>query len=279
MGQEHNIQPALFDLPPQEPVEIKIPELWHSSKEEKLPPQQWGDMNKGHGHGLGFHLGAPEAALDRSGIEAVIKDDPKDRNQTHRRYLHPVYLSGKNAEVPEEHQTEDPDFWTDHAANYEPEATAAVASGENVQYWNDYEAYGDYSVRAPRQNIMSWSEHVLAHPEEHHYYERKAAHKGAQLVYGLKEPIHSYRPQDFYDEEPPEEERRFETRISGKSKGFQGTNLTAPDIVTQEHEFGNPEEGVSFVERGVLSPHLVFPKQNKPKSRKNSAEQPRLPGM
>lgn len=278
MGQEHNIQPALFDLPPQEPVEIKVPEWWHSSKQERLP-QQGGWINKGHGHGLGFHLGSPEAALDRSGVEASVKPDPKDRNQGHRRYIHPVYLSGKNAQVPEDHQTEDPDFWTDNAANFEPEATAAVESGENVHYWNDYESYGESSVRAPRQNMMSWSEHVLAYPEEHHYYERKAAHRGAQLVYGLKEPIHSYRPQDFYDDEPPEEERRFETQISGKSKGFKGTNLTAPDIVTQEHEFGNPEEGVSFVERGVLSPHLIFPKQKKPKSRSSGGKQLKLPGM
>lgn len=279
MEQEHNIQPALFDLPPQEPVEIKIPEWWHSSKQKQLPQQQWGAMSKAHGHGFGFHLGAPEAALDRSGVDA-LNADPKDKNQTYRRYMHPVYLSGKSAKVPVEHQTEDPDFWTDNAANYEPEATAAVTSGKNVHYWNDYEAYGYSSVRAPRENIMSWSEHVLAHPEQHHYYERKAAHKGAELVYGLKDPIHSYRPEGFEDESVPlEKERRFETRISGKSKGFKGTNLTAPTIVTQEHEFGNPEEGVSFVERGVLSPHLVFPKQNKPKSRKNSAEQPRLPGM
>lgn len=275
MGQEHNIQPALFDLPPQEPVEIKIPEWWHSSKEEQLPPQ--GEIGQAlHGHTLGFHIGTPGAALDRTAV--------KPNTPAHDRHMHPVYLSGERVkEVPPEYQTEDPDFWEDWSANTSQEATAAVASGENVYYWNEYESRGEESVRAPRQNIMSWSEHVLAHPEEHHYYERKAAHRGAQLVYGLNKPVYSY-PHRYFDVADPDEddstpEFKLGTKILGKSRGFKGTNLVAPDVFVDEHEIGDPDTYSTVVERGVLSPHLVFPKKNKPKSRKNSAEHPRLPGM
>lgn len=275
MEQEHNIQPALFDLPPQEPVEIKIPEWWHSSKEENLPPQ--GKIKQTlHGSSLGFHIGTPGAALDRTAVNPYKGDDS--------RHMHPVYLSGERVkEVPPEHQTEDPDYWEDWSANTSEEATAAVASGENVHYWNEYESRGEESVRAPRRNIMSWSEHVLAHPEQHHYYERKAAHKGAELVYGLKNPVYSYIHRYFDDANQDEDysipQFKLGTKISGESSGFEGTNLVAPDVFVHEHEFGDPDGYSTVAESGVLSPHLVFPKQNKPKSRKNSAEQPRLPGM
>ena len=88
------------------------------------------------------------------------------------------------------HQAQDPYIgfphegtWTDDAANgMAVETTKAIRQGKNIMYMNEGEDQGSDSVRAPRQNIRTWSQDVVHNPDST-FAEREAVRRGTELVY------------------------------------------------------------------------------------------------
>lgn len=163
---------------------------WHSSHEprfvakprDKSPARSdeyYNDTGSGAGmgHPLGVHAGTPEAAWDRQG----------GAYSRSRSFFHPVEVHGEDALS---HRTDvgsgrgvDPHLWSDRAGGRSLEATQAVRSGKNVWYENDVEDEGALSVRAPRQNLKTWAETVVATPEHHPVAALRAVNSGVDLTY------------------------------------------------------------------------------------------------
>lgn len=198
----HPQQLALFQVPETEPVDVSNwarQNEWHASRSALLPTEEpehrkaaddvldkrtglpW---SPGNGHPLGFHAGTAWAAVERAA----------ESGYGLRGGLHPVRVRGDNA-TPQDGSseamledgfptTDDGWLWSDDAANGgDPEATRAVRGGKNVWYQNDSEDEQSISVRAPRQNVHTWSEHVMRHADEHSLAEIRAAKRGADLIY------------------------------------------------------------------------------------------------
>lgn len=194
----------LFDLPPEPPVRdvslgLKQAAHWHASTRPEIPGREesWRheapDENRWSGsigHPLGLHVGSGWAAHER-----LVNTD--------RRLMIPVRLSGETAVAAEDSRAmtdwgEDYDYdgevWDDNAANgRDPASTRAIRSGKNVHYLNESEDAGALSIRAPRQNLATWAEHVVRNPHLYDHAERRAAASGADLVY-VKEGAHIHQP-------------------------------------------------------------------------------------
>lgn len=195
MSAAEHLQPRLFE--PEEPKRVDVTRslnrhdvYWHASEAERFPAHEdeWrhetpdakpfslmsGEtgFDAGRPHPLGLHVGTAGAAAERG------------RDTPNRKYAHPFYVTGSYARPERLHNTGDLHTWKDENANgLDPEATRAVREGKNVLYENETEDAGNVSIRAPRQNLHTWAEHVRLYPHEHTYAERTAAKGGADLIY------------------------------------------------------------------------------------------------
>lgn len=157
--------------------------VWHATTAEHFPEKEedwraetpddktapWRSSNP---HPLGMHAGTLYAAALRT------------KHSKSARAIYPLRVQGSSAAVPSEWAGVTEDIWTDNEANGRlPESTEAVRSGKNVWYENDYEDTDSLSVRAPRKNLQTWSEHVLANPYSHSIPAVRAAVRGYELSY------------------------------------------------------------------------------------------------
>jgi hypothetical protein len=245
MAAKDNLQPKLFDIPTDEPTPISMPldetaTYWHGSQEVVLPAKDRGENvpvdyeapDRSMGHPQGIHSGTLNAALER-GRETTL----------------PVYISGKVASRRQKmedansaydylEQTGDlPDhtIWTDPEANNSIKANRAIKEGKNVAYQNDLEDFGSVSMRSPRRNVRTWSEQVIADPDNASYAERSAVRKGAELVY---KPVTDW-PR------------------GSKPTGFPEGILYPPTLSVEEVE-GNEK---------VVVPHMVYPHKKAKRSK------------
>lgn len=151
--------------------------VWHSSLSPTMPDQSpRRDTTMPHGHGLGFHVGTPWAALERDEHMQQVNFPFEPM-----RAYHPLQVVGE----------ETPHYFDDYDANYSDDATSEVRAGRVVPYENAAEDQGSLSLRAPRDALRTWRESVLADPYEYSLGELRAAHRGYDLVFGANPP---YRP-------------------------------------------------------------------------------------
>jgi len=189
----------LFTPPDPDPVvdvsDWARQQQWHSSKEAVFPAKdrdipeslderdEHGDEYRGDaGHLLGVHVGTPWAASER--------DYGHISKVYHPLAVHGEFFSPEDSPTGDLHQAQDPYIgyphegtWTDDAANgMAVETTKAIRQGKNILYMNEGEDQGAHSVRAPRQNIRTWSQDVVHNPDST-FAERAAVRRGTELVY------------------------------------------------------------------------------------------------
>lgn len=282
MGQRHNLseQLQLFQYEEPEPQDLTETwaenNMWHSSERDRLPAKSadvadptdpdTGDYSHGKwdaytAHPLGFHAGSAWAALDRIGRDGA-------------RVMHPVRITGYDVGPPDRSAEawENEDFWADDAANgMDFRSTEAVRGGQNVPYVNNYEDVGSISVRAPRENVHTWAEHVYRFPDKHTYAERKAAREGYDLVYA---------PGGVTPHKQPAGLTASPMRIS--PSGLYGQIDTDDDelmdFIGERHEDGDPIHDILGGQAKVINPAFVQPEKPKKEERK-ATPHPRLPGM
>lgn len=147
-------------------------ELWHSSWDERLPPERgrydnadqrdvagMSPSNLTYQHPVGMHAGTGWAAVS---VEGGMRD-----------FYHPLSLHGPVSDR----------IYHDTSANNSERATAEVEAGITVPYKNVAEDIGSISYRAPRQNLRTWRESILADPTTASVAEIRAANAGWDLHY------------------------------------------------------------------------------------------------
>lgn len=186
MSAAEHLQEQLFDVPKAEKTELSFGPEWdyHASKSHSLPHEQFRGISPElddreysgrYPHPLGLHVGTINAALDRSFsrvVHPVLVDRtkiarPKNEESTHS-------FDGITAS----------EFWDDDSANGgDPASTRAVRAGKVIQYVNNVEDQDSISIRAPRERLQSWAEHVVQNPSDHSHAERRAVRNGWNPVY------------------------------------------------------------------------------------------------
>jgi len=206
-GDQFEGQMSLFDVEPYTMPEPKMdydPEAWlgrpdivyHSSFE-----QSFGSRQAGGNYGEGFHAGTAKAAMERGHFTSPSWISPDDHSFMGRKFLHPLRISGEMALRSEAHEPqpyrrsapgesdesvarnerfreglgEHPLAFSDFEvqSNYRPEglrAESMFGQGLTLPYVNAAEDTGSVSFRAPRRNLSTWAEDVLADPgaSRHH---------------------------------------------------------------------------------------------------------------
>ena len=134
---------------------------------------------------MGAAATAPASTSARSRRQRIGGWNATNGLSAERPFIHPVQVTGQTALRPDEITYNDegkrpvgwpaeahkldpgsdkhPLTYGDWDANYTP-GTLRVLAGENVPYVNFHENTGAVSVRAPRENLHTWSEAVLSDP-------------------------------------------------------------------------------------------------------------------